>query len=214
MSNFGVAEERMTDENDAVKSTESDVEIQLTQSENQETQTQEDQIGQDETSGVDESGSIIEALQQELAETKEQFLRAQAEMNNVRRRAEMDVEKAHKYGVEKLVRELLPVVDGLEKTIETFDGSDTALSTMREGVEMTLSLLMKGLEKHQVEQLDPHGEPFDPAHHEAMSMVDVPGTEPNSVINVVQKGYKLHGRLVRPAMVVVSKSTPKIDENA
>ena len=204
----------MTDEKDAVQSTESDVETQQAQSDNQENLSQEDQFEQDAASNADDSGLTVEALQQELAETKEQLLRAHAEMKNIRRRAEMDVEKAHKYGVEKLVRELLPVVDCLEKTVETFDGSDAALSTMREGVEMTLSLLMKGLEKHQVEQLDPHGEPFDPAHHEAMSMVEVPGAEPNSVINVVQKGYKLHGRLVRPAMVVVSKSAPKIDENA
>ncbi len=164
-----------------------------------------------EREGVD---AELAALRDQLAEAKEQVLRAQAETQNVRRRAQIDVEKAHKFGVEKLVRELLPVMDGLEKAIETYDGSEAATAAMKEGIEMTLSMLMKGLEKHSVEQVDPGGEPFDPAHHEAVTMIDAPEAEPNSVINVVQKGYKLNGRLVRPAMVVVSKSSPKIDENA
>jgi len=168
--------------------------------------------------GVDSSSDIADTdvaeLQQQLADAREQVLRSQAEVQNIRRRARIDVENARKFGLEKLVRELLPVVDGLEKAVENFDGSQVAVGSVKEGVEMTLSLLLKGLEKHAVEQLDPHGEPFDPVHHEAMTLIEAPEVEPNSVVSVAQKGYKLNGRLVRPAMVVVSKSTSNVDEKA
>ncbi len=198
---------------DKAELNQSDTEIESADNAEIELQAEE-QVSQDKASVDGDANVNVQALQEQLAEAKEQVLRVQAESQNIRRRSQIDVEKAHKFGVEKLVRELLPVVDGLENAINNFDGSEAAIVTMKEGVEMTLSMLLKGLEKHSVEQVDPHGEPFDPAHHEAMTMIDAPGTEPNSVINVVQKGYKLNGRLVRPAMVVVSKSSPKIDENA
>jgi len=164
-------------------------------------------------------GSELEALRAKLQEHQEQALRAQAEMQNVRRRAEIDVEKAHKFALEKFVKELLPVADSLEKAVESTEGKEDAgelVASIREGVEMTLTLFMNSLKKFNVEQVDPAGEPFDPQHHEAMSMVSAPDAEPNSVVAVVQKGYLLNGRLVRPAMVVVAKAedAPKIDEQA
>ncbi len=153
-----------------------------------------------------------EQLARELAEAvseletlKDQMLRIQADAQNVRRRAEMDVEKAHKFGIEKFVNEMLPVVDSLERAIETF-GDEEAHKPMREGVEMTLNMLVSGLGKFQVEQVAPEGQPFDPELHQAMSMVDVPGAEANTVVAVMQKGYTLSGRLVRPAMVMVAKA--------
>lgn len=154
-----------------------------------------------------------------MQELQEQVLRAQAEMQNVRRRAEIDVEKAHKFALEKFVKELLPVADSLEKAVESTGGQGETtelVASIREGAEMTLSLFMNSLKKFNVEQLDPVGEPFDPQQHEAMSMVPSPGAEPNSVVAVVQKGYTLNKRLVRPAMVVVAKAggAPKIDEQA
>lgn len=166
-----------------------------------------------------EAGSEQESLQQKLQEYQEQALRAQAEMQNVRRRAEIDVEKAHKFALEKFVKELLPVADSLEKAVESTEGHEDAgelVASIREGVEMTLSLFMNSLKKFSVEQVNPVGEPFDPQQHEAMSMVPAPGAEPNSVVAVVQKGYLLNGRVVRPAMVVVAKAedAPKIDEQA
>ena len=164
-----------------------------------------------------ELGEVAE-LQAQLKDARDQVLRAQAEMQNVRRRAELDVEKAHKFALEKFVKELLPVVDSLEKAVESTAGQagDEALASIREGVEMTLGLFVNGLQKFKVAQLNPVGEPFDPQVHEAMSMVPAPGAEPNSVVAVVQKGYTLNERLVRPAMVVVAKATdaPKIDEQA
>ena len=164
-------------------------------------------------------GSEVEALQARLQEYQDQALRAQAEMQNVRRRAEIDVEKAHKFALEKFVKELLPVADSLEKAVESTEGQDSSselVASIREGAEMTLGLFMNTLKKFSVEQLNPVGEPFDPQHHEAMSMVPAPDAEPNSVVAVVQKGYLLNGRVVRPAMVVVAKAedAPKIDEQA
>lgn len=163
--------------------------------------------------------SETEALQAQVQEFQEQMLRAQAEMQNVRRRAELDVEKAHKFALEKFVKELLPVADSLEKAVESTEGHESAgelVASIREGVEMTLNLFMNSLKKFNVAQLNPVGEPFDPQLHEAMSMVPAPDAEPNSVVAVVQKGYTLNERLVRPAMVVVAQasSAPKIDEQA
>ena len=154
-----------------------------------------------------------------MQELQDQMLRTQAEMQNVRRRAEIDVEKAHKFALEKFVKELLPVADSLEKAVESTENqqsTDELVVSIREGVEMTLDLFMKSLGKFNVQQLNPVGEPFDPQLHEAMSMVPAPDAEPNSVVAVVQKGYTLNERLVRPAMVVVAKAedAPKIDEQA
>lgn len=165
---------------------------------------------------VDEPESAVAALEEELLQYREQALRAQAEMQNVRRRAEIDVEKAHKFALEKFVRELLPVVDSLEKTVENSTGDTDLLVRIREGAEMTLSMMLNSLGKFNVRQLDPMGEPFDPQLHEAMSMVPSPGVEPNTVVGVMQKGYTLNDRLVRPAMVMIAKAgdKPIVDEKA
>lgn len=155
----------------------------------------------------------VETLQQELAEVRDQMLRAAAEAQNVRRRSEADVEKAHKFALEKFARELLPVSDSLEKATEALGDVDEA---QKEGVEMTLRLFMGVLDKFQINQVNPMGQTFDPQYHEAMSMVPNPSLPPNAVMDVLQKGYTLNGRLLRPAMVVVATGgTPKkIDETA
>ena len=159
-----------------------------------------------------------QSLEQQLNELKEQALRAQAEAQNVRRRAELDVEKAHKFALEKFAKELLPVIDSLEKAVEAEVAAGNEMSPLREGVEMTLSMFLSSISKFNLEQIDPVGKPFDPSLHEAMSMVEVPNAEPNTVIAAMQKGYTLNGRLVRPAMVMVSKNSAgnatKIDEQA
>ncbi|TVV45544.1 nucleotide exchange factor GrpE [Thalassolituus sp. C2-1] len=151
---------------------------------------------------------------QEVAELKEQVLRVQAEMQNVRRRAELDVEKAHKFGVEKFANEMLATVDNLERALAAAVADDEATKAIRKGVEMTLSGLVAGLEKFKVESVDPVGSAFNPEFHQAMAMVENPDAAPNTVIAVMQKGYTLQGRLLRPAMVVVSKGAPQIDESA
>jgi len=149
--------------------------------------------------------SQLEVSQAEVAALKDQMLRGQAETQNIRRRAEQDVEKAHKFGVEKFATEMLGVVDNLERAIEAA-GDDEAVKPMLEGVEMTLDMLIAGLAKFNVEQLNPEGEAFNPELHQAMSMVPAEGVAPNTVVAVMQKGYSLNGRLVRPAMVMVSKA--------
>lgn len=157
-----------------------------------------------------EAGDEVTALREQLDKQKEDMLRLQAEMQNVRRRAEIDVEKAHKFALEKFVKELLPVVDSMEKAVESTEGhevhNEEVVQRIKEGVDMTLSMFNGALEKFNVQQVNPVGEPFDPQLHEAMSMVPSPDAEPNSVIAVMQKGYTLNDRLVRPAMVMVAKS--------
>ncbi|WP_404375970.1 nucleotide exchange factor GrpE [Vreelandella aquamarina] len=145
----------------------------------------------------------VEELEQSLAEAKDQALRAAAEAQNVRRRAEQEAEKARKFALEKFVKELLPVVDSLEKALESMQ--EDAAEAHREGVSMTLKMQLDVLGKFGVESIEPQGEPFDPQVHEAMAMVPNPELDPNTVMDVMQKGYLLNGRLVRPAMVVVSQ---------
>lgn len=147
-----------------------------------------------------------ERLKDELAQSKEQMLRIQAEAQNVRRRAQQDVEKAHKFGVEKFVSDMLPVADNLERAVAAASSKAGDFETLLEGVELTLRSLLDGLKRHQVERVDPLGEPFNPEFHQAMTAVENADCEPNTVVDVFQRGYTLHGRLVRPAMVVVSKA--------
>lgn len=158
----------------------------------------------EETGG--ESSAELEALKEEINLLKEQALRAAAETQNIRRRAEQDIEKAHKFALERFVGDLLPVADNLERAIAAASAEGADIQAVVEGVELTLKTLLDTLKKHKVEAVDPQGEPFDPRRHQAMSMVPNADVEPNSVIEVFQKGYELNGRLVRPAMVVVSKA--------
>ena len=159
----------------------------------------------DELEGEQSSPEVL-ALQEELALLKESILRTEAEAQNTRRRAEQDVEKARKFALEKFVNELLPVADNLERAIDVGNPEDEAQKGLIEGVELTLKSLQDTLKKFNVEAIHPEGEPFDPQLHQAMSMVPNPDVEPNTVLNVFQKGYTLNGRLVRPAMVVVASA--------
>ena len=154
----------------------------------------------------------VEAVQAELEvalikvdEQQADVLRAQAEVQNIRRRSEQDVAKAHKFGQEKLMAEVVSLLDNLGRAIEASKSDGSSLEGLLEGVEMSQKMLLDGLKKFNVDQLDPHGEPFNPELHEAMTAVPNPDLEPNTVMEVFQKGYTLNGRLVRPAMVVVSK---------
>ncbi len=144
----------------------------------------------------------LEALQADLAAARDQALRTAAEMQNLRRRTEQEVEKAHKFALERFAGELLPVVDNLERALAAIPADEAA---NREGVELTLKSLLAALEKHGVSLIDPHGEHFNPDHHQAIAMLEAPHAAPNTVVDVMQKGYSLNGRLLRPAMVAVAK---------
>ena len=147
----------------------------------------------------------IARLQDELIGARDAVLRAQADAQNAKRRAEQDVEKARKFALERFTGDLLPVMDNLERALESAAGDNELIKPIAEGVELTLKTLTGVMSKFNVETVDPQGEPFDPNLHQAMSMVENNDVEPNTVIAVMQKGYTLNGRLVRPAMVMVSK---------
>ena len=148
----------------------------------------------------------IMQLQAEADKARDQALRAEAEMQNLRKRAERDVQNAHKFGIERLIQNLLPVLDSLEKAIETSLQAETPEDDPQlEGLKLCFKLFTDVFEREGVHMLDPLGQAFDPNVHEALSMIENPDTEPNSVMAVIQKGYRLHERLVRPAMVIVSK---------
>ena len=159
-----------------------------------------------------------ENAREESDKFRDAALRAEAEMQNERRRGAKDVEHAHKFGAEKLIQNLLPVIDSLEKALESSElvkdlDQDHSAKAVLDGVGLCHKMFLDTLGKENVAVVDPHGEPFDPNLHQAMSMVENPDMEPNSVVAVIQKGYQLNGRLVRPAMVMVSKGvSPSIDE--
>jgi molecular chaperone GrpE len=158
---------------------------------------------QAEAAGGDAEARLL-AAEARAEQFRDQALRAQAEAENVRRRAARDVENAHKFALERFSGELLPVLDSLEKAVEVASATEGA-EAIAEGVNLSLKLFLSVLEKQGIERVDPAGEPFDPQRHEAMAMVPSPTAEPNSVIEVMQPGYLLNGRLVRAAKVVVAR---------
>lgn len=165
-------------------------------------------LGDDPAAAGAVTPELVAALD-EVAKYRDIALRAEAEMENVRRRAMRDVEHAHKYGLEKLIQNLLPVIDSLEKGVETAQqasADEGATKAIVEGMSLCLKMLSDVMAKEGLSAVDPSGEPFNPNLHQAMSMVENPDMEPNSVVAVMQKGYTLNERLVRPAMVMVSKA--------
>lgn len=149
---------------------------------------------------------LMAKLEEDLDAARDAALRAQADAQNIKRRAEQDVEKSRKFALESFCKELLPVVDNLERTLAVTAGHDETVKPIIEGVELTLKSFTDALRKFNIEPVDPEGEPFDPQLHQAMSLVENADVEPNTVIAVMQKGYTLNARLVRPAMVMVSKA--------
>nr|AAX24094.1 GrpE [Pseudomonas putida] len=180
-------------------------------------QLNEKDLNVEETGAADVGARVLE-LEEQLAAAKDQSLRAVADLQNVRRRAEQDVEKAHKFALEKFAGDLLPVIDSLERGLELSNADDESIKPMREGIKLTLKMFQDTLKRYNLEAVDPHGEPFNAEHHQAMAMEESAEVEPNSVLKVFQKGYLLNGRLLRPAMVVVSKAPsaaqPSINEKA
>ena len=170
------------------------------------TDTPDAEAGAENTAtGAEAAGEDEDALAEankRADENWDKFLRAAAELENVRKRAARDVEKAHKFALERFSADLLEVRDSLEMALCAGDEADA--DSLREGNETTLKLLSSIMQRFGVEELDPVGEPFDPERHEAMTMQPSPDAEPGSVITVFQKGYALNGRLLRPARVVVA----------
>ena len=162
-----------------------------------------EQSGADGKESDDAALVEVEALREQAAANHDRYLRTVAELENVRKRAARDVANARRYGVEKLAKALLPVLDSLEAGLATAD--QASAESLRDGKKATLRLLNSALEQSGITELDPHGEPFDPAQHEAMAMAPSQDAEPGTVIEVFQKGYSIRDRLLRAARVVVAR---------
>jgi molecular chaperone GrpE len=165
--------------------------------------------GESKVAGGSETGDAIAELQAKADENWDRYVRAAAELENVRKRAQRDVENAHRFALENFGKELLAVVDSLEMGLEAAESADAA--ALRNGSEATCKLLKSTMERFGVTEVDPEGEPFDPEYHEAMSMMPSANAEPGSVLTVIQKGYTLNGRLLRPARVIVAAEMPVAD---
>ncbi|AKM00384.1 MULTISPECIES: nucleotide exchange factor GrpE [Burkholderia] len=174
--------------------------------ENPATQSAEDigsekQAAQGAAPAAEAADAALAEAQAKVAELQESFLRAKAETENVRRRAQDDVSKAHKFAIESFAEHLLPVLDSLEAAVSDTSGD---IAKVREGVELTLRQLTSALEKGRVVAINPVGEKFDPHQHQAISMVPAE-QEPNTVVTVLQKGYTIADRVLRPALVTVAQ---------
>lgn len=158
---------------------------------------------------------LLEDARAKADEHWDKLLRTNAELENARRRARQDVENAHKYALEKFALELLPVKDSLEMGLAAASGEGDGATQLREGTELTLKMLTAAMEKFGIKAVDPVGAPFNPEFHQAMAMQESAEHAPNTVMAVMQKGYQLNERLIRPAMVVVAKAAAnQIDEKA
>ncbi len=212
------------DQQSSESQTGSDLDEALEQAVKTDTDTEE---FSENTESVSEEVSL-DSLQKQLAQAEkkaaenwDKVLRVQAEMENLKRRTQKDLDSAHKYGLEKFAKELLSVMDSLEMGIQAASSDVPEVVKLKEGGELTIKQFEAVFAKFNIEAIDPIGQPFNPEFHQAMTTVPSADVEPNTVINVFQKGYILNGRLIRPAMVVVSQAAPdtpeesvKVDEQA
>jgi molecular chaperone GrpE len=190
--------------------------------EEQKSQSTEEQAGAPEAAATPRETAValdadaeIKALREQVTALEDRALRVQAEAQNMIRRAERDVENARKFALERFTGALLPVIDNLERALAAMGEPSDATRALAEGVQLTYRSFLDVLQKFDVAVVDPAGQNFNPELHQAMSIVEAPDAAPNSVVAVMQKGYTLNGRLVRPAMVVVAKAAaPQIDATA
>ena len=148
---------------------------------------------------------LLEDARNKADEHWNELLRARADMENMRRRQARDLENAHKHALDKFVSELLPIYDSMELGLNAANGEEASLETVREGLDMTMKMFLSSISKFGLEQINPEGQVFDPELHQAVAMQPVEGVEPNQVLTVAQKGYQFNGRLLRPAIVIVSQ---------
>jgi len=154
----------------------------------------------------EDPAALLEDARNKADEHWNELLRARADMENLRRRQTRDLENAHKRALDKFVGELLPIYDSMELGLNAANGEEVSLDAVREGLEMTMKMFLSSINKFGLEQVNPEeGEAFDPELHQAMAMQPVEGVEANKVLNVAQKGFQFNGRLLRPAMVLVSQ---------
>ena len=180
----------------------------------QESSSEEKDVEEQADFTLEEALENLAEEKERAARARDDLLRVQAEMQNLRRRTEQDIEKAHKYGQEKFSTELLTVMDNLERALAAAsDHEDETVKAIYEGVDLTLKSFTDCFNRFHIGSVDPMGEPFDPQLQQAVTILENPDVEPNTVIEVMQKGYTLHGRVIRPAMVVVSKEPESENKN-
>ncbi|WP_289032160.1 nucleotide exchange factor GrpE [uncultured Paraglaciecola sp.] len=150
--------------------------------------------------------AAVAAAEAKVADQKDSVIRAMAESDNARKRAQGEIDKARKFALEKFAGELLPVADNLERALQVANPEDEAIKPVVDGVELTLKSFVSTIEKFGMTVIDPQGQPFNPEQHQAMSMQENAELPPNTVMAVMQKGYELNGRLLRPAMVMVTRA--------
>ena len=195
------------DQSEQPAETVDEVENSATAAASGETQAQQAETG--------ELTQLLEDARSKADEHWDQLMRTRAELDNLRKRSQRDLEQAHKFALERFSQELLQVWDSLELGHQAAQDEQADVHKLREGTELTLKLLSDVMSKHGIEQIDPDGETFNPEYHQAMSVQERDDVAPNTVVAVVQKGYLLNGRLLRPAMVMVSRAgSPSIDEKA
>lgn len=153
---------------------------------------------------IEELGKQLNKAEEKLNSYEEDILRYKAEMQNIQRRAERSIQDAYKYNLEKFVKELIPVLDSIQTGL-SIPVQDESAKNVHRGMEMTLDVLLKALKKFGVKEIDPLNEPFNPEFHQALSSKEAEGVKTNTVVEVLQKGYSLNDRLLRPAMVIVAK---------
>ncbi|AJR09768.1 nucleotide exchange factor GrpE [Photobacterium gaetbulicola] len=180
--------------------------VEAVETESAEEEVVEMTIEEQQAARIAELEAALLTSEAKVREQQDSVLRARADVENMRRRSEQEIDKARKFALNKFAEELLPVIDNMERAIEMADKNDEAIKPMVEGVELTLKTMMGTVEKFGLKQLNPIGEAFNPEFHQAMSIQESAEHEPNTVMLVMQKGYELNGRVVRPAMVMVSKA--------
>ncbi|MBF8998994.1 MULTISPECIES: nucleotide exchange factor GrpE [Vibrio] len=166
---------------------------------------QEGEVVDEQEDKIAQLEAALLASEDRVKEQQESVLRAKADVENMRRRTEQEIDKARKYALNRFAEELLPIVDNLERAIQAADAENEVVKPLLEGVELTHKTFVDTIAKFGVKEINPEGETFNPEFHQAMSIQESPDHEPNTVMFVMQKGYELNGRVIRPAMVMVSK---------
>ncbi len=190
------------EDNEVAENVSEEVEVEV------EADSADEEAEQEPEVSIEDLQKQLKQVEKKAQENWDKAVRAQAEMENQKRRAQKDLENAHKYGLEKFAKELLAVIDSLELGIQASTSDAPEVVALRQGSELTIKQFEAVFAKFNIEAVDPTGQPFNPELHQAMTMQPSADVEPNTVINVFQKGYVLNGRLIRPAMVVVSQAAP------
>ncbi|MGR5064242.1 nucleotide exchange factor GrpE [Photobacterium sp. DNB22_13_2] len=196
----------MSNEEKKVQDEQLQQDVEAVETESAEEQVVEMTLEEQQAARIAELEAALLTSDAKVREQQDSVLRARADVENMRRRSEQEIDKARKFALNKFAEELLPVIDNMERAIEMADKNDEAIKPMVEGVDLTLQTMMGTVEKFGLKQLNPMGEAFNPEFHQAMSIQESAEHAPNTVMLVMQKGYELNGRVIRPAMVMVSKA--------